>query len=98
MLKRIDAETVTDALVDIYSCFGIPDEVLSDQGTQFISDCMKEVCKLLGVSQSTTTPYNLNVQWPAGEVQRHIEEDAEETLQRTTKAAGTVTSMPYFLS
>ena len=57
-LKRIDAETVAEALVDIYSHLGIPEEVLSDQGAQFISDCMKEVCKLLGVSQSTTTPYH----------------------------------------
>ena len=57
-LKRIYAETVTEALVDIYSRLGIPEEVLSDQGAQFISDCMKEVCKHLGVSRSTTTPYH----------------------------------------
>ncbi|GFO36278.1 Zinc finger protein [Plakobranchus ocellatus] len=32
--------------------------MLSDQGTQFISDCMKEVCRLLGIKQKTTTPYH----------------------------------------
>ena len=58
-LKRIDAQKVAEALVDIYSRLGIPEKVLSDRGAQFISDCMKEVCKLLGVSQSTTTPYHL---------------------------------------
>ena len=57
-LKRIDTETVDEAFVDIYSCLGISEEVLSDQGAHFISDCMKEVCKFLGVSQSTTTPYH----------------------------------------
>ena len=57
-LKWIDADTVTEALVDIDSCLGMPEEVLSDQGAQFIYDCMKEVCKLLGVLQSTTTPYH----------------------------------------
>ena len=31
-LKRNDAETVAEALVDIYSHLGIPEEVLSDQG------------------------------------------------------------------
>ena len=41
-LKRIDAETVAEALVDIYSRLGIPEEVTSDQGAQFISDCMKK--------------------------------------------------------
>ena len=55
-LKRIDAETVAEALVDIYSRLGIPEEVLRDQGAQFVSDCMKEVCRLLDVLQSTTTP------------------------------------------
>ena len=44
--------------MDIYSRIGVPEEILSDQGTQFISDCMKEVCRLLGVTQSTTTPYH----------------------------------------
>ncbi|KAK3786266.1 hypothetical protein RRG08_051807 [Elysia crispata] len=57
-LKRIDTETVAEALVDIYSRLSVPEEILSDQGTQFISDCMKEVCRLLGVTQSTTTPYH----------------------------------------
>ncbi|GFN97176.1 Zinc finger protein [Plakobranchus ocellatus] len=32
--------------------------MLSDQGTQFISGCMKEVCRLLGIKQKTTTPYH----------------------------------------
>ncbi|RUS68513.1 hypothetical protein EGW08_023725 [Elysia chlorotica] len=57
-LRRIDTETVAEALVDIYSRLGVPEEILSDQGTQFISDCMREVCRLLGVTQSTTTPYH----------------------------------------
>ena len=56
-LKRIDTETVAEALVDICSRLGVPEEILSDQGTQFISDYMKGVCRLLGVTQSTTTPY-----------------------------------------
>ncbi|GFO17739.1 gypsy retrotransposon integrase-like protein 1 [Plakobranchus ocellatus] len=57
-LRKIDTESVAEALVDIYSRLGVPEEVLSDQGTQFISDCMKEVCRLLGIKQKTTTPYH----------------------------------------
>ena len=41
---------------------------------------MKEVCKLLGVLQSTTTPYHPICNGFGGEVQWHVEEDAEETL------------------
>ena len=31
--KNIDTETVAEALLDMYSRLGIPEEVLSDQGT-----------------------------------------------------------------
>ncbi|GFO34298.1 Zinc finger protein [Plakobranchus ocellatus] len=57
-LRKIDTESVAEALVDIYSRLGVPEEVLSDQGTQFLSDCMKKVCRLLGIKQKTTTPYH----------------------------------------
>ncbi|GFR68180.1 zinc finger protein [Elysia marginata] len=40
-LRKIDTEAVAEALVDIYSRLGVPEEVLSDQGTQFILDCIK---------------------------------------------------------
>ena len=42
-LKNIDTETVVEALLDMYSRVGVLEEVLSDLGTQFTSDCMKEV-------------------------------------------------------
>ena len=88
-LKRIDAETVTEALVDIYSRLGIPEEVLSDQGTQFISDCMKEVCKLLGVSQSITTPYHPMC---SGLVENF--NGTLKMLRRTTKAVAPLHQCP----
>ena len=57
-LKNIDTETVAEALVDFFSRLGIPEEILSDLGTQFVSDCMKEVTRLLSIKQLTTTPYH----------------------------------------
>ena len=56
--KRIDTESVAEALIEIYSRVGIPREVLSDQGKHFTSDLMKEVSRLLSVRQLTTTPYH----------------------------------------
>ena len=55
--NNIDTKTVAEALVDIFSCLGIPEEILSDLGTQFVSDCMKEVARLLSIKQLTTSPY-----------------------------------------
>ena len=42
-LKRIDTPTVAEALVDMFSRLGIPGEILSHLGTQFVSECMEEV-------------------------------------------------------
>ena len=38
LLKNINTKTVAEALLDMYSRVGIPEEVLSDLGTQFTSD------------------------------------------------------------
>ena len=42
----------------MYSRLGIPKEVLSDLGTQFVSKCMEEVSRLLFIKRLTTTPYH----------------------------------------
>ena len=57
-MKNIDTETVADALVDMFSGLGIPEEILTDQGTQFTSDMMKEVSRILSIKQLTCTPYH----------------------------------------
>jgi len=56
-LKNVEAETVAEALVTMFTRVGVPQEVMSDQGTQFMSSVMKEVSRLLSVNQLVTTPY-----------------------------------------
>ena len=57
-LKVIDAETVANALVEIFSRTCIPKEILSDQGSNFNSALMKELCKLLHIKKLTSTRYH----------------------------------------
>ena len=57
-LRRIDAETVADALCTVFTKFGVPEEILSDQGSQFMSSLMKHTMALLGVDQIRTSPYH----------------------------------------
>jgi hypothetical protein len=57
-LTNIDTITVAEALVDIYSRMGVPEEVLSDNGTQFVSNIMKEVSRLLSIHQIQSSPYH----------------------------------------
>jgi hypothetical protein len=57
-LANIDTETVAEALVGIFSRVGVPREILTDMGTQFTSDLMKAIGRLLSLKQLTTTPYH----------------------------------------
>jgi len=57
-LKKIDTETVAEALLDMFSRVGLPQEILTDLGKQFVSDLMKEICRLLSINKLTTTPYH----------------------------------------
>ena len=54
-LQSLETERVVEALVEMFSRVGIPDEMLTDCGSQFIT---KEVSRLLSLQQLTTTPYN----------------------------------------
>ena len=57
-LKNIDTESVAEALWEMWSRVGIPEEVQSDRGTQFTSAVMAEVYRLLSVKGLKTSPYH----------------------------------------
>ena len=57
-LPSIEAERVAEALVGVFTRVGVPKQMLTDQGSQFTSEVMKQVSKLLSVHQLTTTPYH----------------------------------------
>ena len=57
-LPSIETERVAEALVEMFSRVGIPDEMLTDCGSQFTTEVMKEVSRLLSLQQLTTTPYH----------------------------------------
>ena len=52
------AQTVADALMtNVFSLFGVPRQIHTDQGRNFESNLFKELCELLGIKKSRTTPY-----------------------------------------
>ena len=57
-LKRVDNESVLEAMLEIFSRHGIPECILTDQGSVFMSRLTKEVCSTLGIDQIRTSPYH----------------------------------------
>ena len=57
-LPSIDTECVAEGLIEIFSRVGVPCEILSDRGSQFMSQVMQEVNRLLSVKHLVTTPYH----------------------------------------
>ena len=54
-----EAMTVARKLVDEMFCrFSPPEQLHSDQGRQFESALVKEICNILGVKKTHTTPYH----------------------------------------
>ena len=57
-LPSIETELVAEALVIMFSRVGVPDEMLMDRGSQFTSEIMKEVARLLSLQQMTTLAFH----------------------------------------
>ena len=57
-LKSIDSISVAEALLAIFSRVGIPNTILSDQGTNFTSLLMGELHRLLGIKPMFSSVYH----------------------------------------
>ena len=56
-LRTVTATEVAEALVSILCRTGIPQRILTDQGSVFTGRLMKDVCEVLGCEHITTSPY-----------------------------------------
>ena len=54
-MKHIDAVSVAEELVKFFSRVGVPREILTDQGTNFTSQLLLELYRMLPIR---TTPYH----------------------------------------
>lgn len=75
-LPEAKAELVAECLLNIFSTFGLPEEILSDNGPQFISTVLQQLMSALDVDQIYSTPHhhqgNGQVERFNYEVMRHL--------------------------
>ena len=57
-LKNIDAETVAEALWTMWTRVGVPAEILTDNGSQFVGGTMQEVNRLLAMKGLRCAPFH----------------------------------------
>lgn len=57
-LSSVEAHRIAKELVTVFSRMGVPEEILSDQGTNFMSTLMEDVYRLLQIKRIRTSPYH----------------------------------------
>jgi len=52
-VRDVTAECAVDALIEHFGIFGCPAQLVSDNGSQYVNNLIKEFTKLIGTSMST---------------------------------------------
>ena len=58
LLRSIEAEKIAEELIRLFARVGIPNEILTDQGSNFTSQLLSELYRLLHVHPIRTSPYH----------------------------------------
>ena len=57
-LRSITAKSVAQGMLEIFSRTGIPLQLLTDQGAQFVGSLVTQLCNNLHIDKIKTTPYH----------------------------------------
>ena len=57
-LKKVDNHSVLDAMMQIFSQYGMPSELLTDQGSVFTSKLTALMCQTFNIVKIRTSPYH----------------------------------------
>lgn len=82
-LNSIRTEDVAEALWEMRTRLGVPNEILTDQGSQFVGDLAREDNSLLSITGIKTTPRHAQ-----GNVYGYQTDTASNNTNKTTGSAG----------
>ena len=91
-LRTIDANQIAMALVSFFSRVGLPEDILTDQATNFTSQLLQVVYRLLRIKPIGTTPYHPQTD---GLVQRFNQ--TIKTMLKKTEGKNWDELLPYLL-
>ena len=57
-ILNTEANTIAKELVSVFARVGIPDEILTDQGSNLMSSLLQEMYLMLNISRLRTSPYH----------------------------------------
>ena len=58
LLKDVRSESVTEGMIEIFSCTGIPKKLLTDQGKQFVGHLNQQLSQKLNIERLHTSAYH----------------------------------------
>lgn len=72
------------SLLNIFFCFGVPEIIHSDQGTNFKSSIFQETCKFINIVKKRTCPYNPKFDGMVERLNRTIIDILSKTILKLT--------------
>ena len=54
----MSSETVVNCLIDLTARMGVPGEILTNNGANFILKTMRQFCQVTGIHQMKTSPHH----------------------------------------
>ena len=76
------AQTMAKTLWDKFIVhYGLPKKILTDQGRNFESQLVADLCALMGVQKIQTSPYRLQTNGQCGKIQFHSDQYAWDITQ-----------------
>ena len=58
VMTTVTATSIAEKLMDLFNCHGVPREILSDKGTNFMLEILQKLYKLLGIKFIRSSPYH----------------------------------------
>ena len=79
-LRKFTTSTVAEELIGLFARHGIPREILTNQGTNFTAQLLKELYQSIGVRPIRTTPYHPQTDGLVERFNRTLKEMLRRTL------------------